>query len=172
MSNTFKHQSLLSWNRPKCFAVMLLSTVHLRDRVKGFMTLKLYEIFFNVQRHLIREFASPQIEGPPQWLHTYGFNSALLSIKATEVHKLQRNVRQHNGPVARTARSPQLPLSIGTRITVLSTLLTLELVYCTRNTGYLGYGDRRDEKWSPEKRAAPSESMSGKAEMCNSTLFL
>lgn len=175
MSNTLKHPSFLSWNRPnKPLAVTLPSTVHLTERGKGFMTIKLDEIFFfyNVQRNLIRGFASLWLEGPPQWLHTYGFNNALLSIKATEVHKLQWNVRQHNGPLTRAAKSSQLPLSTGTRITVLSTLLTLEPVCCTRNTGYLGYDDRRDEKWSPEKRAAPSESMSDKAGMGNSTRFL
>lgn len=95
------------------------------------------------------------------------FNNGLLSIKknSTEVHSLQLYVKQHNRPVTRSVQTPQLPLSTGTGITMLSTLLTLEPMLCTKNTGYLGYSDRREEKGNPEKRAVLPEDMTDKTEI-------
>lgn len=164
MSNVYKHQSCLSWNRPKLFSVIRLSTVLPTERVEGFMTLNLAAFFF-----------------PGDWRTTtvaayLCFNNGLLSIKKktkqnTEVHSLRLYVRQHNRPVTRSAKSPQLPLSTDTGITMLSTLLTLEPMCCTENTGYLGYSDRREEKGNPEKRAVPSEDTTDEVEILHIISF-
>lgn len=89
----------------------------------------------------------------------------------TEVHSLRLYVRQHNRPVTRSAKSPQLPLSTDTGITMLSTLLTLEPMCCTENTGYLAYSDRREEKGNPEKRAVPSEDTTDEVEILHIISF-
>lgn len=155
----------------------LLSALGLTERVKGFMTLKLVESYYFFALMFKGICSENSLPCALKNHHSDCLPMALTMLcypqkKTTEVHSLQLRVRQHNGPVRRTAKSPQLPLSTGTGITVLSTLLTLEPMCSTRNTGYLGYSDRRDEKWSPEKRAVPSENITDKVKIDNSTMFL